>query len=51
MFYVSAKKTLDSLAEFLWEPLEEPKMCYCPKREKVRNDQRELLPFLSALRQ
>lgn len=31
VFYVSAKKTLDSLAEFLWEPLEEPKMCYCPK--------------------
>ena len=31
MFYVSAKKTLDSLAEFLWEPKEEPKMCYCPK--------------------
>ena len=31
VFYVSAKKTLDSLAEFLWEPMEEPKMCYCPK--------------------
>lgn len=31
VLYVSAKKTLDSLAEFLWEPMEEPKMCYCPK--------------------
>ena len=28
---VSAKKILDSLTEIIWDPMEEPKMCYCPK--------------------
>jgi len=28
---VSARKTLGNLVEFLRDPMEEPKMCYCPK--------------------
>ena len=27
----SARKTLGNLVEFLRDPMEEPKMCYCPK--------------------
>lgn len=31
VFYVSTKKTLDTVAKFFGDTVEEPQMCYCPR--------------------
>lgn len=31
VFYVSTKKTLDTVAKFFGDTMEEPQMCYCPR--------------------